>query len=146
MKLQIDIASLKSSIFAPIIFVTVMMLIIAYFGEFITKFDPYLQFLIITVPLSIIVLYYFGKNFDGWRVIAGLILINWAIDLVEPPYMVGLDGVLHSEPLFAATSIDYLIGNTLSGFGISGFILFIFTYIVTFAALFLLANWLVKRK
>jgi uncharacterized membrane protein len=128
----------------PILFVGILALVFAYFSDAISQMDVVLQFVIVGLPLSFLVFYYFGKQHDGWMYIASLFTAALAWDLVLPPYTVGLDGVFSTQALLSGTSIDTFVGTIWSGLGVNGFLLFFLTYPVSFAILFTLATVLFK--
>lgn len=128
----------------PILFVTVLTFIFAYFANFISGLDVLMQFLLVGLPLSFIVFYYFGKLQDGWMYMLSLFLTALAWDLILPPYIIGLDGVFNTQALLSGTATDTFIGTIWSGIGFTGFPLFVITYPVTFSILFFAATFLFK--
>lgn len=138
------IEKVLNDITKPIFFVVVLTFIFAYFAENISSLDVIMQFLIVGLPLSFIVFYYFGKLQDGWMYMLSLFLTALAWDLILPPYIIGLDGVFNTQVLLSGTATDTFIGTIWSGIGFSGFPLFIMTYPFTFSILFFAATFLFK--
>lgn len=141
-----DFKSFSKTIWFPIAFVAVMMTIIGLFSDAIQAQHPYVQFVIIGLPLTFVTLFYFGKLYDGWKFIAGLILVTYAWDLIQPPFMVDFSGTLSSSPLLYGTSIDYVMGLFFSGMGISGTALYYMTYVFGYALLLILASMITSKK
>lgn len=141
-----DLREFSKTIWFPIAFVAVMMTIIGLFSEQIQALNPYVQFLIIGLPLTCVILFYFGRLHDGWKFVASLILVTYSWDLLQPPYMVNYAGQLSTQPLLYGTSIDYVVGTFFSGFGIAGTLLYYATYLLGFAVLFLVAIALSGKK
>jgi hypothetical protein len=125
----------------PIIAVTIIMTIIALFAPQLVGFG-----IITGLVLSFIIFYYFGKNHDGWLYTGSLFLLALAWDLVQAPYAVDFNGVISSQALLSSASIDFFVASILSGFGVSGIVLFYLTYVGGFALLFSLAIVLTKMS
>ncbi len=130
----------------PIIFVAIAMTLIGFFGGTLNGLPFWLQFLFVGLPITLLILFYFSKDYDGWRFFFSVLLVTYALDLVQPPSMVSIDGVISSQPTLSATSIDYVVGMLFNGFGIKGMALYYITYVVTFAILFAVAHFLIGKK
>lgn len=89
------------------------------------------QFLIATVPIylfpSIVIGQFIGK--DGLKKTAGSFLLITAIDTIVPPYLIGLDGVF-ADAMLNQASVDVFFASILSGVGVSGFLLYLGTYVL----------------
>lgn len=134
------------SVWFPIVFVFVIITLVGVFRTFIESLPSLMQFLLLGLPLTVVILFYFGRLHDGWKFVASLILITYAWDLVQFPYMVSFDGQLSTQPMLYGTSIDYLIGSLFSGIGFNGILLYYLTYGISFALLFLGAVLISGKK
>lgn len=140
------ISKAVKSWYFPIIFVAVFMTIIGFFTGFFNDMPFWLQFLLVGLPITLLILFYFSKEYDGWKFFASVLLVTYALDLVQPPYMVSVNGVISSQPMLSATSIDYVVGTMFAGFGFTGTALFYMTYVVAFAIFFAGAHFLSGKK
>ncbi len=130
----------------PILFVSIIIILIGLFGSNIAMLDYPIQFLFIGLPISIVIFYYFGKITDGWLYLFALLLVNQAWDLVMPPYAVDPTGMINGSMYMAATSVDYFFGSILHSMGINGYTLYLSTYIGCFIILFVSGTILAKMS
>jgi hypothetical protein len=82
---------------------------------------------------QILAIYLSGQDKIDIRKVIGSILFFLGWDLLFPPLLLDLNGVLHTEGMiFGKASIDAVIASAWQGIGLNGLPLFIVTYPVTF--------------
>jgi len=75
----------------------------------------------------------------------GTLLLFMGLDILQPPYLIGTNGQLFSGALLGMSSADYVAGYLWNLIGISGYYLYLVTYILTPLILFLIAGKLIKN-
>jgi hypothetical protein len=142
--MKLPVQGILNNITKPILFVAIITILVAYFYTTIQTWQWYMQFLLVGLPISFVVFYYFGKQHDGLAAIIALFLGALSWDLVMPPYAVDLAGVLSSQAMLSGTATDYFIASIWQAIGFSGFVLYFLTYTISFAILYVLATILMK--
>lgn len=115
--------------------------------ETINSFPAVLQFFSTTFVIYTIFAIYLhvGLEIKEIRKTLGMFLVIFALDLLLPPLMVGMDGIIAQADLGLA-SIDALFGSFWGMFGISGFLLWVLTYPVMFIVMMTISIFLLRRK
>jgi hypothetical protein len=113
-------------------------IIVTSFQAQIQALPDWVQFFGITVlqytlPGVVLAIYLSGQDKIDIRKVIGSILFFLGWDLLFPPLLLDLNGVLHTEGMiFGKASIDAVIASAWQGIGLNGLPLFIVTYPVTF--------------
>ena len=119
----------------------------------IEKMSPYLQFIIFNIGLfSFLQIFLRAKATDTKFIknptkTIGIILFIMAVDVLLPPFLVSFQGTLpDGEIMLKASSSDYIVGyfaiNTLH---LTGFTIFLFTYVAIPVLLLLASSYLVPN-
>lgn len=87
-----------------------------------------------------------GLNFSAIKKIAGSFFFISGFDLIIPPLLVSLNGVINSSPFLAGASIDVFVAEFWQGLGFSGGLLFYLTYPITFVLLIFLGAFFLTQK
>lgn len=77
--------------------------------------------------------------------IVGMILIANGIDVLAPPYLVNTLGQITTNSTLANASSDFIIANLWQSVGVTGFYLYIATYVLSPVILFITAALLLKN-
>lgn len=132
---------LYSFLFATVWFIFLM----PYLQKYSLSMPPAFQFLLFNLGL-LVFLQIFLKSMIlnksiNFKMALGLVCLIIAMDVMLPPFFVGLDGKLsESTTIFYKSSSDYNIGNfVINTLGIHGFMAFAVTYII-FPVLLLLIS------
>jgi hypothetical protein len=110
------------------------------------------QFILATAVWTLIPSIIFGKFSDGedvmvWlRKALGYFAIFNGMDILAPPLSVSMAGTINASTTLAGAAIDVVVGEFLASLGISGLLLWIFTYPLTFVLLMALATYLLTSK
>jgi hypothetical protein len=110
------------------------------------------QFILATAIWTFIPSVIFGKFSDGEDVMVwlrkgvGFFTLFSSLDLLAPPISVSMTGTINASTTLAGAAIDVIIGEFWAGLGISGILLWIFTYPLTFVLLMALATYLLTSK
>lgn len=111
--------------------------------------DSFLAFLIFNVAVFILLQVVFKgivlSSSINFTEITGMILIANGIDALMPPYLVNTLGQVTSSATLSNASSDFIIANLWSGIGVSGFYLYLATYVLSPVILFILAGILLKN-
>lgn len=75
----------------------------------------------------------------------GLLMIANAIDLLAPPFVWNTLGQANTSILLSEASSDYIIGILWQAAGINGFLLYVFTYVLSPILLLVIAGFLIKN-
>lgn len=129
-----DKKELKYLVYATIFAFIVFAIVIPYVINSNQNISPYIQFLIFNVGIFVF-LQIFLKSMAMQTKInlkesIGILLLFMALDLMAPPLLVSTSGVIISDVPLGGSSIDYIVGSSLNQFGITGFALYLMTYIL----------------
>lgn len=113
----------------------------------ISSLNPLWQFLIINIGTYFIffVLFKFIAKGDSpiWEVSIANVLIFMAMDLMQAPFAVTAQG-LQVGQVYGMSGLDYVIGYLYSSAGITGWLLWVMVYPITFLILFIAGSLLFK--
>lgn len=121
---------LYSGIFAFVWFLLVLPQVVKFFdGK-----NPYLQFLLFNVGISIF-FFLFLKSITtstslNIKSSLGLLLLVMSLDTLLPDYHVGFNGELIIGTTLGASTSDYFFGSIAHQFGLSGFLVYGFVYLI----------------
>lgn len=108
------------------------------------------QYLLITGVLFALPSVVFGRiminNGDWIKYSLGAFLLITSFDLLAPPLVVGMDGVVNTSSTLAAACPDMVVAGLWGGLGVSGNLLWIFVYPVSFIVLFAFAAFLLTKR
>lgn len=140
---------LKYIVFAGIFSFVLFVLIIPKILPSIEGISPVVQFLIFNVGLFIF-LQIFLKSIAIEKKIKfgyslGIVLLFIAIDVMLPPFLVNSDGTLQTGVTLYASSSDYMLGLLAQGIGLTGFIVYLFVYVILPLILLVISSLLLKN-
>lgn len=111
--------------------------------------SPYLQFFIFFVGIFVFLQIFLKSVTLGKKIniigALGLILLYIALDIWIPPMMVNTSGQLLEGPLLFASAPDYIAGTIALQLGLSGILVYLFTYILIPFILLLIAAKLIPN-
>lgn len=146
----INIQEIKYIFLATLFSFILFVLIIPNVLPNIDNLSPFVQFLIFNVGIFVLLQIYFkGIATDkkaGLKKTIGLVLLFMAIDIMVPPLMVNPEGVLSNNVILGSSASDYTFGLLGQQFGLTGFILYLFVYIVSPFVLLLLSSIILKNS
>ncbi len=139
-----------SGLFAFVFFVLILPLVIK---SGLDKSSPYIQFLLFNISILIFLqLFLKAVALDRkirFKIGIGLVLLFISLDVLIPPVSVGLNGNLlgsaENSPLLIMSSSDYVLGYMFTSWGITGFPVFLLTYIVSPLLLLIISAYLLKN-
>ena len=110
--------------------------------------NPYIQFLVFNVGIFFF-LQIFLKGFVNdtkfsWKTSLGLLFIFMALDIMAPPMMVSIQGTLQTGVVLSASASDYIVGDLILKTSLTGFPVYLITYIITPFILLFLSGLLLK--
>lgn len=130
---------LYAMVFAVLWFVVLVPLVLKY----LTDISPILQFLLFNLGLLTFLTVYLKYASLDKKIPFGNILKNYflimGLDIMIPPLMVGLNGVLLEGPLLSFSSTDYFVGWVYTSIGLPSFLIFFMTYVITPLVFFLIS-------
>lgn len=80
-----------------------------------------------------------------WQGALGVLLLFMAIDIWQPPLLVGYHGEFLTGSMLSASSSDYIVGLLAKTIGFTGFGIFFFTYIISPVVLLFIAGRLLPN-
>lgn len=117
--------------------------------KFIEIQSPYFQFFVVNLGIFILLQIFLKSKSLGLKIeltgALGVICLFVALDIFMPPLMVGFDGALLNGPQLAASSSDYFFGYLAIQLGLTGFLIFLFTYVLIPTILLLIASKLLPN-
>jgi len=120
---------------------------IMLFGQLLESQSVYVQFLIAGLPFYVLPSILLGTFLDdGIQKVIGAVCFLAAFDLVIPPESISLTGEIMRQALLSGAAVDVFLATLWQSVGIQGFLLFIFTYGVSFVILLALAVFLLSKK
>mgnify|MGYP001608057684 CR=1 FL=1 len=119
-----------SAVFAFVWFIFLLPMLIKIFADK----SPLINFLIFTIGIFIF-LFIFLKSLTtatgfNIRTSLGLITLFLALSAWMPPYLVDSHGQLNTSITLGSSAIDYNLGLIAQSLGLSGFLVYVFTYIL----------------
>ncbi len=124
-----------------IIVAVIWSVIITTFSQQLQALDVWIQFIAITLveyalPSIVLSFYLNGGEKLDYRKMFGAFAFFMSFDLIFPPLLLDLGGVVHTEGIvFGRASIDAVIAGAWGSLGITGLPLFLLTYPITFLLL-----------
>ena len=117
-------------------------------GDGVSSINPYIQFFIFNLALLFFFNIFLKATLSDIKIPIkksfGLLLLFIALDIMIPPLSVGFNGTLATGPLLIGSASDYIAGLTLINLGMTGFPVYLVTYVVLPAILLLLSAILLK--
>lgn len=111
--------------------------------------SPYLQFGIFYLGIFVFLQIFLKAATLGRRInilgSIGVITLYMAMDTIVPPLMVSLKGELLSGPVLSASSPDYIFGLIAQQIGLTGIMVYLFTYILAPFILLIVAAKLIPN-
>lgn len=136
---------MKFKTFFLIIAAALWISFITWQQNFFTSLDVVAAFVIVTLATFVIPAVIVSRY--NLRQLTGYTLLLVAGDIIVPPLTIGFDGVTKGSDVFLVqASSDVFVAHFWQSFGITGFPVFVLTYIVSFAILVLSARWLLEDK
>lgn len=112
-----------------------------FFTPQISSWNPVVQFVLVNL-LTYFILFFIFKavalNMGIFQLIMksfGTVLAFLSLDIIQPEFHIGFNGVLNAGTAFGKASSDYFFGYIYSSMGIHGFLLWLFVYPITCLAL-----------
>lgn len=145
----INKSEFKYLLYATIFSFITFVLILPNVLDSIIKLSPVFQFLIFNVSIFVFLQIFlksvvleqkvkFGYTF-------GMVLLFMALDIILPPFLVSTSGELISGGTLFASSSDYIVGLLAQNIGLSGFLIYVFTYIFFPLLLLIISSLLLKN-
>ncbi len=117
-------------------------LVFPYFKDWLVVFiapQPIpVQFVIANLVPSLVILYIIQKSINDWSKAVGILALVYAVGLITPSYHLLIDGSISNAILSGAT-FDALLAWFWSLFGVSGYLLNVLVYPVSFVLLIVLS-------
>ena len=136
---------LTAGLFAFVFFVVILPNVLSS----IVKLSPIIQFLIFNIGIFVFFQIFLKSVALEKKVklgyTLGIVLLFMAIDILVPPFLVSTSGELISGGNLFASSSDYVIGLLAQNIGLSGFLIYGFTYVLFPLILLILASLLLKN-
>ena len=111
--------------------------------------SPFLQFGIFYVGIFIFLQIFLKAATLGRKInipgSLGIITLYMALDTIIPPLLVNTQGNLLSGPILYASSPDYIFGLIAQQMGLSGILVYLFTYILAPFVLLIIAAKLIPN-
>lgn len=111
--------------------------------------SPYLQFLIFFIGIFVFLQIFLKAVTLGNKInipgSVGVILLYISLDILIPPMMISTSGELLSGPLLFQSAPDYIAGLIALQLGLTGFLVYLFTYIIVPFLLLLAAAKLIPN-
>lgn len=105
--------------------------------------SPFIQFLIFNIGLFVFLNIFLKGSKIDYKHNLGIILLFIALDIFFSPYLVSTTGELNNSVILGSASADYVMGYFWSNF-VEGFVLYLFTYVVSPFVLLLISAILLK--
>jgi len=80
-----------------------------------------------------------------WKNSFGILFLFMALDTLIPPLLVSPQGILNNSIILGSSATDYVFGYLAIQIGLSGFIVYLFTYILMPTILLLISALLLKN-
>jgi|GEM_PF-3547559 hypothetical protein len=145
----INKSEFKFLIYATLFSLLLFVIVIPNFLGSIVTLSPVMQFLIFNIGIFIF-LQIFLKSIAldkkvkfGYTL--GIILLFMALDIIIPPLSISVQGTFASGSTLVQSSSDYILGLFWNSIGISGFLLFVFVYVVSPFILLIISSLLLKN-
>lgn len=145
----INKSEFKYLIYATIFSFVTFVLILPNVINSITQLSPIFQFLIFNIGIFVFLQIFLKSVALGQKVkfgyTLGMVLLFMAIDIIVPPFLVNFNGTLNSGGTLFVSSSDYAVGLLAQSIGLSGFLVYIFTYIFSPLVLLIISSLLLKN-
>ena len=131
-------------LYIGLLMVTITLFFMALYFDGVQKFiegwNPIFQFLLLNLMILILINVVFKmivlrKSFNLRQHLPqmiGLILVTIGVDIVLPEYHVTVHGAFLHGPTFSMSAADYVMGYIWNSLGLQGFLLWFFTYAISF--------------